>query len=169
MASAPPAPRTPSTATQAQRKPDPIPQPEPEVAIDPVTDETGDQKDGLNSLQDVMTLCQEKGEVLLASEVFTKVQLVMLKPGHLEFNPASGASKDLAQRLRKVLSEATGTQLFISISNKDGQPTLSAQDAVKKAQDVERVNNHPLMKKVVDKLPAFDIVAVTDLTEEKDT
>ena len=139
---------------------------EPELETVPVAQAGNSETGGINSLQDIMALCQEKGEVLLASEVFTKVQLVELKLGHLEFNPASGAAKDLAQRLRKVLSEATGQQWFISISSREGQPTLAALDAVKKEKDMEQVKEHPLMKELVQKLPPFEIVSVTDLEKE---
>ena len=152
-----------NTASQAQRKPEP----QVEVAPELMSEKTENQSSSdIHSLEDVVALCYDKGEVMLGSEVYAKVRLVKLQQGHLDFNPMPGASKDLAQRLRSVLSKATGEQWFISISNKEGQPTLSEKKAEAVAKEMELVQDHSLMKKLADKLPPFEIVSITDLKKE---
>lgn len=158
----PPPQPVPTQATQAQRKPEP----QPEIQPEKVSEEGQAQSGDLNSLEDVVALCYEKGEVMLGSEVYARVRLVNIQPGRLEFNPMPGTSKDLAQRLRKYLSQWTGEQWFISISGKEGQPTLSEKKALSDKQEMDTVLNHPLMKKMADNLPPFEIISITDLKKE---
>ncbi len=147
-------------ATQAMRKPDLEPIPEP------VKQKIDNQSNDLTSLQAIVDLCHKKGEILLGAEIHAKIRLVALQPGRLEFNPMPGTAKDLAQRIRKFLSQWTGEQWFISISNREGQPTLSEQKAEHETQVKEIVKDHPVMKKMMEHLPPFDIIDIHDLKEE---
>lgn len=156
-----------STQTAIQTKKKPEIEPEKEVEPAPVAKKKNNSLDSLTSLEDIVALCYEKGEVLLGSEIHARVRLVTLQPKRLEFNPMPGTSKDLAQRLRQYLTQWTGQQWFISISNQEGQPTLSEQKALAEKKEMDIVQNHPIIQKLAQKLPPFEIVSINDLNEEK--
>ncbi len=119
------------------------------------------------SLQDIVNLCHENGEVLLGSEIYAKIRLIELKSKRIEFARSSTMAKDLPQRLRKKLVEWTGDEWFIVVSSeKQGQPTLSEQKAEKYREELAEVSNHPIIKKMVKELPAFEIETITHLEKE---
>ena len=87
-------------------------------------------------------------------EAETFLRLVRYRPGLIEFNPATGAPRDLANRLGQVLRTVTGERWVISVSDTEGEPTI-VEVRRREADEVRRaVKAHPL---VAAALAAFDI------------
>ncbi|HEX7968965.1 MAG TPA: DNA polymerase III subunit gamma/tau, partial [Stellaceae bacterium] len=62
------------------------------------------------SFLDVIELFDKHREAVLRSHLHAHVHLVHFEPGRIEFRPAVGAPRDLANRLGKLLGEWTGTR-----------------------------------------------------------
>ena len=87
-------------------------------------------------------------------EAETFLRLVRYRPGLIEFNPATGAPRDLANRLGQVLRTVTGERWVISVSDTEGEPTI-VEVRRREADELRRaVKAHPL---VAAALAAFDI------------
>src|ERR1700724_4869980 len=76
------------------------------------------------SFHEVVELFDKHREAVLRSHLLGHVHLVHFEPGRIEFRPAIGAPRDLANRLGKLLGEWTGTRWGGSISGEGGAPTL---------------------------------------------
>jgi len=90
----------------------------------------------------------------LFEQAETFVQLVDYRPGLIEFNPAPDAPADLANRLGRVLGVITGARWLVSVSDREGQPTLGARRRLIEESERQSAVKHPL---VAAALAAFDI------------
>ena len=108
----------------------------------------------------------EKREAVLAAELKSSVHLVRYEPGLIEFRPADGTSKDLAQKVSKLLGAWTGRPWLVSVSREQGEPTLRQQQIeaeIKRKQDAAA---HPLVQAILTAFPGASIEAVRDLADE---
>ena len=144
------------SGASAQVKASPIAQNEP-VAI---------ANSNLNTLQDVVSLLEQNGALILASQVHQFVELVKLDDKLIEFSTANGAPQKLYSDLQKKLNEATNARWAVVVSTKKGQPTLAAQAAEAKAQELSSIKADPLVMKVFDAFPGAEIISITTPIEE---
>ena len=63
------------------------------------------------SFDEVMALFDKRREAVLRSHLAANLHLVHFEPGRIEFRPAAGAPRDLANRLGQLLGEWTGDPL----------------------------------------------------------
>ena len=63
------------------------------------------------SFAEVVALFDKHREALIRSHLWSHLHLVHFEPGRIEFRPAEGAPRDLANRLGQLLSEWTGIAL----------------------------------------------------------
>jgi DNA polymerase-3 subunit gamma/tau len=115
----------------------------------------------LATVQDLVALLEQNGEMILASHVYHYVELVKLEAGVIEFNPAPEAPPKLAQELGKKVSDITGQRWVGTIaSNKPKQLTLAAQKEAAHAAELNEVKTNPLVKRVFDVFPGANIVSI---------
>lgn len=113
--------------------------------------------------QDVLALIHEIRDIKLLSEVEEFVRLVHYRPGVIEFNPAPGAPDDLAGRLGQVLRGATNARWGVSVSSRDGAPTI-AEERRRAADDLRaRAENHPLVAAALASFPGARIGSLRPL------
>jgi len=120
------------------------------------------------SFVELCDLFMEKREMVLATELKSSVHLVRYEPGLLEFRPAENATKDLAQKVSKLLGDWTGRPWLVSVSRQPGEPTLRQQQIeaeIKRKQDAAA---HPLVQAILSAFPGASIEAVRDLVDEAD-
>ena len=118
------------------------------------------------SFAELAELFMEKREAVLAAELKSSVHLVRYEPGLIEFRPADGTSKDLAQKVSKRLGAWTGRPWLVSVSREQGEPTLRQQQIeaeIKRKQDAAA---HPLVQAILTAFPGASIEAVRDLADE---
>ena len=139
-----------------QVKASPMPQGEP-VAI---------ANSNLDTLQDVVALLEQNGAMILASNVYQFVELVKLEALNLEISTLPNAPAKLSSDLLRKLNDITGQRWMVSISSKKGQPTLAAQNAAAKAQELEDIKADPLVQKIFHTFPGAEIISITPHTEE---
>lgn len=114
----------------------------------------------INSLQDIVDLCEQNGSMILASEIYQYAHLVKLEPGRLEIRPEPQASARLAQDLTKILRETTQAQWVVSISSLPGQPTLAENIKAQQEKEFANVMQDPLVSNILELFPGSEIKAI---------
>jgi DNA polymerase-3 subunit gamma/tau len=112
----------------------------------------------LKSFAELVKLFSEKKEAALFAELRMHVHLVRFETGRLEFRPTERAPANLPNRVGELLTAWTGQRWMVSVSNEPGEPTLHEQEAARKADELERAREHPIVKKA---LAAFPGAAVS--------
>jgi DNA polymerase-3 subunit gamma/tau len=114
------------------------------------------------SFVELVELFDKRREALIRTHLWAHVHLVSFAPGHIEFRPAEGAPRDLANKLIQSLGEWTGARWTVAISQETGAPTL-ADDAAKRDGEMRNeVAAHPLVRAVLDTFPGATIAAVRE-------
>ncbi len=112
------------------------------------------------SLQDVRSLLQQAGEMMLATQVYLNVHLVKLEEGRLEYRPAANASPNLAQELTIALKAATGKRWMVTVSTSPGQMTLAEGEKAAQQECFDKVLANTLVKQVFDIFPEAELKAI---------
>ena len=109
------------------------------------------------TFEQVVDLIREKRDMRLLLEVETGVRLAKYAPGRIEFEPAQGASADLASRLGQRLQGWTGERWGVSVVSTGGAPTIAEErDKDAAAAQAEALAN-PLVMAVMAAFPGARI------------
>jgi DNA polymerase-3 subunit gamma/tau len=114
------------------------------------------------SFAEVVALCDRRREALLRSHLTSHLHLVRFEPGRIEFRPAEGAPRDLANRLGQMLGDWTGQRWLVAISEAEGEPTLREQRERREAALRNEAAAHPLVQAVLDTFPGAAIAAIRE-------
>src|SRR5579859_126790 len=115
------------------------------------------------SFEEVIALCSEKREIVLAATLTAAVHLVKFEAGRIDFRPEPTAPADLAPRLSKLLAEWTGRPWLVSLSRDEGAPTKRQAEIEKEIQRKKDAANHPLVQAILTTFPGATIEAVREL------
>jgi DNA polymerase-3 subunit gamma/tau len=98
------------------------------------------------------------------------IRLVRCEDGRLEIALEPNASKALVGELGRKLSQWTGRRWMVVVSAEQGQPTIRAQQDVRRVALENDLRSNPLVQAVLAKYPGAEIVAVRapDSTEAVD-
>jgi DNA polymerase III subunit gamma/tau len=138
----------------------PAPQPEAPAQPDAAAHEPMPQ-----SFAEVVALFDKRREAVLRSHLLSQLHLVHFEPGRIEFRPAPGAPRDLANRLGRLLGEWTGTRWMIAVSEAEGEPTLREQGERRERELRNEVAEHPLVQAVLETFPGATIAAIRERAE----
>ena len=116
----------------------------------------------LASFRDVAQLIEAQREPLLHAQILHAVHLVRFAPPVIELRPEPDAPRDLAQRLASVLLRVTGTRWTIALSREPGEATLADQGRAARAERHDRVEEHPLVRAILDAFPGAKIQTLED-------
>ena len=114
------------------------------------------------SFAEVVALFDKRREAVLRSHLWSHLHLVRFEPGRIEFRPAEGAPRDLANRLGELLREWTGIRWMIAVSEAEGAPTLREQEEGRDRDLRNEVASHPLVQAVFEAFPGATITAVRE-------
>jgi DNA polymerase III subunit gamma/tau len=154
---APATPVTPAVAAAPTAAPAPAPKPEAPAQPDAAAHEPMPQ-----SFAEVVALFDKRREAVLRSHLLSQLHLVHFEPGRIEFRPAAGAPRDLANRLGRLLGEWTGTRWMIAVSEAEGEPTLREQGERRERELRNEVAEHPLVQAVLETFPGATIAAIRE-------
>ncbi|MEM6812043.1 MAG: DNA polymerase III subunit gamma/tau [Pseudomonadota bacterium] len=120
----------------------------------------------LQSLTDIVSALEKNGFMMLASQVFMYAHLVDLKEGSLEIRPKEMAPPRLTQDLSQALKSITGQRWVVSVSQKQGDATLSEKEEA--AQDALRadVKQDPLIQNIFKLFPDAELTTITKKEKE---
>lgn len=124
------------------------PTPQPQKTNDKIT---------LNTLQEIVSFARKKGQMLLAFNLSSFVHPLEVADGKLHFSAPSDAPKTLCQELRKFLSEATGKEWDVALSEQAGGLSLKEQANEKKEHIKEKLSETPLVSAVLKTFPNAQI------------
>jgi DNA polymerase III subunit gamma/tau len=117
------------------------------------------------SFAEVVALFDKRREAVLRSHLLSQLHLVRFEPGRIEFRPAPGAPRDLANQLGRLLGEWTGTRWLIAVSEAEGEPTLREQGERRERELRNEVAEHPLVQAVLETFPGATIAAIRERAE----
>jgi DNA polymerase III subunit gamma/tau len=115
------------------------------------------------SFLEVVELFDRQREAVLRAHLHAHVHLVHFEPGRIEFRPADGAPRDLANRLGKMLSDWTDMRWVVSVSREEGAPTLRDQAESRALSLRSEAAHDPLVRAVLEAFPGARIDAVREL------
>ena len=114
----------------------------------------------LQSFADLVALAGEKRDLAIKSALERDVRLVRFEDSRLEISLEGSAPKSLTGELSKKLSDWTGRRWMVIVSAEPGQPTLYAQEQMRKAELKDDVRGDPLVQAVLQRFPGAEIVDV---------
>jgi DNA polymerase III subunit gamma/tau len=142
---------------------DPAP-PTQEMQQTPLADE---RNTGLQGFEQIVAMFEERREGILHATLIHHVHLVRFEPGHIALRTEPEAPSDLATRVSKFLSEWTGDQWLVSLSEEVGDPTIREQLDAKEAARRGRATAHPLVQAALEAFPGATVEAVTERIPEE--
>ena len=127
----------------------------------------------LESFADVIALVEKRREPMLGHALENLVRLVRFAPRNIEISLLEGAPRTLPNDLRSKLSEWTGEQWMIVISDDEGGATVAEQrrarqkeEAARKDREIHELRQHPAVKEVFEYFPDAKIHDVRDLESD---
>jgi len=118
----------------------------------------------LSTLDGLVKALEDHAMMILAGQVYQYVQLVKLEEGLIEYNADEHAPERLAQELTQALKQITNSRWVVSVSNKQGAPTLAASDEALDQQKREALMKEPLIEKIIQ---TFDGIQIKKLHPKK--
>lgn len=117
----------------------------------------------LNSFEALVALAHEKRDIALKTALERDLRLVRFEDGRMEFSPVDGASSDLAATISKRLYEWTNRRWVVAISSDKGQATLREKADAAKAEKLDDVRTHPIVKAALAAFPGAEIVDIREV------
>ncbi len=114
----------------------------------------------INALEDIVSLLEQHGEFLLASQLSLYAHLVRLEQGLLEFRPAQGAPPDLSQKLSRTLKKITNQAWMVVVSKEKGVPTLSEIEQAENLQELSDVAKMPVIDNILKIFPEAKLTKI---------
>jgi DNA polymerase-3 subunit gamma/tau len=108
---------------------------------------------GPTNYRDLVNLFIENREATLHGLLYNDVSVVRCEPGLLEIRAPKDAPVNLVARVSKHLMEWTGQRWMVSLTDREGETTLAAQDRAVEKKRRERAEAHPLMQAVIKTFP----------------
>ena len=122
----------------------------------------------VRTLDDIVSLLEEAGELMLSGQVYQFVHLVRLEEGRLEIRPHDHAPPKLAQELGPLLTKLTGRRWMVSISGLPGEPTLAEKKQNARAAEFANVLAMPAVAEIMAIFPGARLTDIIDPNENKD-
>ena len=120
------------------------------------------------TFEDVVALVRSRRDMAMLVEIEEGVRLARYTPGRIEFEPAAGASPELASRIAQRLQAWTGARWGVSIVGSGGAPTIAELRAEAKGDLRSEAAAHPLVMAVLEAFPGARIkdVRAPEVVEE---
>lgn len=113
------------------------------------------------NLQAMIKMFEDRGEMLIADNLYRDIACVSLKKGHFEFTAYANAPADLAGRVRGCLTDWTGDNWMVSVARqKDGVMSLAEQKQAEEDEQAQALKSNPAIKAVLDVFPDAEIVKI---------
>lgn len=129
-----------------------------------------DPLEGMESLQNfgqVIAMFEERREAILHATLIKHVHLVRFDRGHIAIRVEPEAPPNLAIRVSKLLSEWTGDQWLVSLSDEQGEPTIHELNTAAEAARMAKATNHPLVQAALEIFPGATIEAFIEQSLEE--
>ncbi|HEY8618213.1 DNA polymerase III subunit gamma/tau [Phenylobacterium sp.] len=114
----------------------------------------------LQSFDDVMALIEKRRDITLKLDVERYVRPISFRTGAIEYEPAPGAPRDLAQRLVARLKEWTGERWLIVAQGGGGAESLWEKQKREQREVRAQIEQDPFVQSVLQAFPGAEIVSI---------
>jgi DNA polymerase III subunit gamma/tau len=115
-------------------------------------------KSSIDSLDDLVLICNEKKEMKLKFELEKNVNLVNFEKGRIEISFNDKLDKDFVKDLSARLFEWTNERWIISFSKTKGKMTINEKEKSKKIELIEKAKKSDLYKTILNDLPDAELI-----------
>lgn len=150
-------PTSPRSGAEASARPQ-MTAPQPETNSAPVL--------LITSFPQLVALAAEKRDIMVKAALESDMRLVRIEDGRLEVALERNAARGLVNDLSRKLEQWTGRRWTVIVSNEAGQPTLRAQNEVKKNEHARAAEADPRVQEVLARFPGAKVVEVRRLAAE---
>jgi DNA polymerase-3 subunit gamma/tau len=120
----------------------------------------------ITSFPQLVALAGEKRDVMAKAALESDMRLVRIEDGRLEVALERNAARGVVNDLSRKLEQWTGRRWTVIVSNEAGQPTLRAQNEVKKNEHARAAEADPRVQEVLARFPGAKVVEVRKLAAE---
>lgn len=120
----------------------------------------------ITSFPQLVALAGEKRDIMVKAALESDMRLVRIEDGRLEVALERNAARGLVNDLSRKLEQWTGRRWTVIVSNEAGQPTLRAQNEVKKNEHARAAESDPRVQEVLARFPGAKVVEVRKLAAE---
>jgi DNA polymerase-3 subunit gamma/tau len=114
----------------------------------------------LQSFEDVMALIDKRRDITLKLDMERFVRPISFRPGAIEYEPAPGAPRDLAQRLVARLKEWTGERWLVVAQGGGGAESLWEKEKREQREVRAEIEQDPFVRAVMETFPGAEIVSI---------
>jgi DNA polymerase-3 subunit gamma/tau len=133
--------------------------PAPQMQARPAPDTTV----ALATFEDMLALIEKRRDISLKLDVERYVRPISFRPGAIEYEPAPGAPRDLAQRLVGRLKEWTGERWLIAAQGGGGAESAWERQKRQEREVRAEVEADPFVREVMQAFPGAEIVGVRNI------
>ena len=117
-------------------------------------------KNLINSFDDLLSVCTSKKEIKLKYELEKNVNLVKFERNRVEISFNDNLDKDFVKDLSSKLYEWTGKRWIITFSKSKGEMSIKEKQKNKKDELMNEVKSLEIYKKVIEKFPDAELIDV---------
>jgi DNA polymerase-3 subunit gamma/tau len=119
----------------------------------------------LQSFEDMLALIDRRRDITLKLDVERFIRPISFRPGAIEYEPAPGAPRDLAQRLVGRLKEWTGERWLIAAHGGGGAESLWEKQKREQREVRAQIEQHPFVQEVMQAFPGTEILGIRSLAQ----
>jgi DNA polymerase-3 subunit gamma/tau len=131
----------------------------PQTAAQPATAPTA----SLQTFEDMLALIEKRRDISLKLDVERFVRPISFRPGAIEYEPAPGAPRDLAQRLVGRLKEWTGERWLIAAQGGGGAESAWERQKRQEREARAEIERDPFVREVMAAFPGAEIIGVRNI------
>ncbi len=126
----------------------------------PQVDTQGEPVSYINNFEELVELFKIKREPLLHSWLASDASLISFKQGKLELSLTAQIPPDFPKRVSSCLTNWTGNNWVVAVSNEKGKPSLMQQKLNDEENLKERLAKHPNVNKILEIFPGAYITNI---------
>ena len=119
-------------------------------------------KENINSFEELINLSSRKKDIELKYDLERNVNLIKFSSGKIDIAFNEKLNKNFVRNLSERLLEWTGNRWVISLTKESGQKSFLEQNAIKKAEVLERGKKQEVYKALKDAFPDAELIDVKE-------
>ena len=122
----------------------------------------------VSTFRKFVDLFYENREGMLHSQLYNNVKLISFDEGKLVLNSSNIKDPHFNRTIAKLISKWTGRIWQIESSSSNLGKSLNEEDIINQQAEIEKMKNHPEIKKILEAFPGIKIHSITDIGETTD-
>ena len=119
----------------------------------------------INSYRQFVDLFYHKKEGMLHAYLYNNAKLISFQEGEILINIQSIADTHFTRTIAKLISTWTGRIWQVSSSTSNVGKTLYEEDLIEQQKEIEKMNEDPEIKNILEIFPGVNIHSITNITE----